>query len=339
MGNAPATNRYWRFEQHPDGSALSDAFSFQSEDCPQPGDGEVLFRVAHISMDAGTRMWISPREDGYQPPLPKGTKMTGLAIGQIVESRHPDFTEGQWVRAFGQWADYSLVKPEESGLVAIDGAIKDVRQHLGILGMNGWTALAGIEEVGGAKEGDTVLVSAAAGCTGILASQIAKILGCKVIGFAGGPEKCRFLTDEMGLDMAIDYKAGHVSEQLAEVPGGIDIYFDNVAGPLLDDVLPNMALYGRIALCGLLAGYEGDQPLPGPNRFDQILMRRLRIEGFFSPDFAAERGADYSRRLRDWYDEGKLSLPLDITEGLENCVEAYGRLFSGANIGKVLVDV
>jgi NADPH-dependent curcumin reductase CurA len=204
--------------------------------------------------------------------------------------------------------------------------------------MNGWTALAGVEEVGAAKAGETVLVSAASGCTGMLAAQVAKNLGCTVLGLAGSAEKCRFLEEEIGIDRAIDYKRDDVGAALAELDEGVDVYFDNVGGPLLDAVLPNMALYGRIAICGLLAEYEEDAPIPGPARFDQILMRRLRVEGFFSPDFA-HRGPDYVARLRGWHEEGRLKLPFDVTQGLENAVKAYERLFSGANIGKVLVDL
>ncbi len=313
-------------------------FSLQTEPVPDPGEGEVLFRVEHLSMDAGTRMWLSPRTDGYQPPLPLGSKMVGLGIGRVVKSRHPDFRDGDRVRAFGQWADYALVTPETSGLVRIDEDIDDIRQHFGVLGMNGWTAYAGIIEVGKAAAGETVLVSAAAGATGLLACQIAKIIGCRVIGLAGGPGKCRYLVEEIGIDRAIDYKAGGVGEQLADEQGGINVYFDNVAGPLLDDVLPNMAHYGRVALCGLLAGYGEDNPMSGPRSFDQILMRRLTIEGFFSPDFA-DRGPEFIARLKQWYEAGQITMPFDQSAGLESCVAAYGKIFRGSNIGKVVVDI
>lgn len=283
-------------------------------------------------------MWLSPRTDGYQPPLPLGSKMVGLGIGRVVKSRHPDFRDGDRVRAFGQWADYALVTPETSGLVRIDEDIDDIRQHFGVLGMNGWTAYAGIIEVGKAAAGETVLVSAAAGATGLLACQIAKIIGCRVIGLAGGPGKCRYLVEEIGIDRAIDYKAGGVGEQLADEQGGINVYFDNVAGPLLDDVLPNMAHYGRVALCGLLAGYGEDNPMSGPRSFDQILMRRLTIEGFFSPDFA-DRGPEFIARLKQWYEAGQITMPFDQSAGLESCVAAYGKIFRGSNIGKVVVDI
>jgi NADPH-dependent curcumin reductase CurA len=179
-------------------------------------------------------------------------------------------------------------------------------------------------------------VSAAAGATGSLACQIGRILGAKVVGIAGGAEKCRYLTEELGVDMAIDYRGEDVEARLSEVPGGINAFFDNVGGPILDAVLPNMAHYGRVAVCGMVAGYDNDAPMPGPARFDQVLMRRLRIEGFFIPDFL-ERGAEFMPRLRDWLDAGRLAMRFDETEGLENVLVAYEGMLKGRNLGKAIV--
>ncbi len=229
--------------------------------------------------------------------------------------------------------------PALTGGVVLDETVTDPRQHLGVLGMNGWTAYVGITEAGRARPGETVLVSAAAGATGILAAQVAKIMGCKVLGMAGGAEKCRYLLDDLGLDAAIDYKAGDVEAALAAAaPEGINVYFDNVGGPLLDAVLPNMAHYGRIAVCGLLATYADGKPAPGPARYDQVLMRRLQITGFFSPDFAA-RGPEINRLMRRWLDQDRIQIPFDQTAGLENVLDAYARLFTGGNIGKVIVTL
>jgi len=182
-----------------------------------------------------------------------------------------------------------------------------------------------------------VLVSAAAGATGMLAAQIAKLLGARVIGIAGGARKCAFLTDELGLDAAIDHRRPDVEQALAAAaPEGVNVYFENVGGPLLDAVLPNMAHYGRIAICGLVANYAEQQP--GPRRFDQILSRRLQVTGFFSPDFV-HRGPELTARLRGWVAAGKLKMPFDVTEGLDRVLDAYARLFTGGNIGKVVVRV
>jgi NADPH-dependent curcumin reductase CurA len=333
-----AANRYWRLDDHPLGNNFTAAFSLQEENLPDPGPGQVVIHNQWLSMDAGTRMWITPRTDGYQPPLPLGSKMVGLCLGRVVASRDPDLAEGDLVRCFGQWADYALVDPAMSGLIKVDEDVSDIRQHFGALGLNALTAWAGLVEVAKVQPGETVLVSAAAGATGSLACQIARNLGCTVIGIAGGPEKYRYLTEELGVAQAIDYKIEDVEAALAKLPGGINAYFDNVGGPMLDAVLPNMAHYGRIAICGLVATYDSDTPTPGPARFDQVLMRRLTITGFFLPDFL-DRAAGYLPRLREWLDSGKLVMRFDETSGLENTLTAYAGMLSGRNIGKVIVDV
>lgn len=329
-------NRFWRIARRPQGTDFASALTLAEEELPAPAEGQIVIRNALLSMDAGTRMWLTDRQDGYQPPLEVGTAMIGLVIGEVVQSRAAGFPEGTLVRAFGQWGDYSCVDAVMSGAIALDPAVADRRAWFGPLGMNGWTALWGIERTGAAKPGETVLVSAAAGATGILAAQIAKLLGCKAWGIAGGAAKCAYLTDTLGLAGAIDYKAGDVAAQLDAI-GGIDVYFDNVGGSLLDEVLTRMNHYGRIAVCGLLADY-GSAARTAPAEFDQVLMRRLRIEGFFSPDFMHE-GPALTARLRAWHEAGELVMPYDVTKGLENTLHAYARLFTGGNIGKVIVEL
>jgi NADPH-dependent curcumin reductase CurA len=331
-------HRYWRLDRHPCGRDFASAFSLQRETVPKPADGEVLIRADWLSMDAGTRMWVTPRTDGYQPPLPLGSKMVGLVLGRVVRSRAKGIREGDLVRAFGQWGELSLVRPELSDLRRMDETVGDAREHFGVLGMNGWTAYAGIVDIGQAKAGETVLVSAAAGATGLLAAQVARNLGCHVIGLAGSDAKCRFLVDQLQVDRAINYRNVDVAAELAKIDGGIDVYFDNVGGPLLDAVLPNMALHGRVAVCGLVATYDAPELPPGPRHFDQILMKRLTVRGFFSPDFAA-RGDEINRVMRAWMDEGRMLMRFDETRGIENVLIAYDRMFSGANLGKVIVDL
>jgi hypothetical protein len=330
------TNRFWRIDARPEGTHFSEALKLVEAAAPEPAEGEILIRNAMLSMDAGTRMWLTDRTDGYQPPLETGTPMTGLVIGEVSASRHADFPEGTLVRAFGQWADYSLVDPVMAGAVKLDPAVADRRAWFGPLGMNGWTALWGVEQTGAAKAGETVLVSAAAGATGILAVQIAKLLGCTAWGIAGGADKCRFLTDAIGIDGAVDYKADGVGAQLDAI-GGVDVYFDNVGGPMLDQVLTRMNHYGRIAVCGLVSDYSSGTRT-SPQEFDQVLMRRLRIEGFFSPDFM-DQGERLTARLKQWVDTGELTMPYDVTKGLENTLAAYQKLFTGGNIGKVIVEL
>ncbi|MFM6830911.1 MAG: zinc-binding dehydrogenase, partial [Novosphingobium sp.] len=247
------TNRFWRLDNHPQGNDFASALSLQSEDLAALGDGEVRVKVGWLSMDAGTRMWMSPRTDGYQPPLPLGAKMVGLVLGRVSESRDAAYPVGTLVRGFGQWADYATVVPAMAGLEALDESVADIRQHYGALGMNAWTAYVGVKEVAAVKPGEWLVVSAAAGATGSMACQVGRNLGAKVIGIAGGPDKCRYLTEQLGVDMAIDYKSEDVAARLASVEGGVHAYFDNVGGPMLDAVLPNMAHYGRVAVCGMVA--------------------------------------------------------------------------------------
>jgi NADPH-dependent curcumin reductase CurA len=330
-------NRYWRLNAHPDGHDFAGALSLEQQPLADPAPGQIVIRNRVLSMDAGTRMWMTDRTDGYQPPHPLHTAMSGLVMGEVIASRTDQFATGDWVRAFGTWSDYSLVDPVLSGAMRLDTTVADMRDHLGPLGMNGWTALWGIEQIGTAKPGEAVVVSAAAGSTGLLACQIARILGAEVYGIAGGGDKCRMLETHYGLAGAFDYRAGGLDRALATIPGGIDVYFDNVGGPILASVLANMALYGRVAVCGLIAEYTGDGNR-GPANFDQVLMKRLRIEGFFSPDFM-DQGARLTLRLREWVDAGHLSLPYDMTRGLENTLTAYTRLFTGGNVGKVLVEL
>ena len=220
----------------------------------------------------------------------------------------------------------------------MDESVSDPRQHFGVVGMNGWTALLGLQEVAKAQKGDVVLISAAAGATGILACQIAKIMGCRVYGLAGGAAKCKFLMESLKIDGAIDYKSADIEKELSEIEGGINVYFDNVGGPILDAVLPNMALHGRIAICGLIATYADSSTPKGPVRFDQILMKRLTISGFLCPDYF-ELGDRLTAQLKEWLEEEKVIMPFDVTEGLENMLVAYSKLFTGANIGKVIVDL
>lgn len=333
-----AQNRYWRLNARPNDMDFEAALSLETETLAAPPAGEIVIRNEWLSMDAGTRMWMSPRTDGYQPPLPLGSKMSGLALGTVVESAHAGFRPGDRVRAFGQWADYSVITPEASMLTRLDDPIEDPRQWLGALGLNAWTAYGGLVEVAKLREGEIVLVSAAAGATGSLACQIARNFGARVVGIAGGPDKKHFLLEELGVELAIDYKHEDVAAALAGLDGGVQVYFDNVGGTILDAALANMALYGRVAVCGLVSVYGQDGTAPGPAHFDQVLMKRLTITGFFLPDFI-EHAAGFTPILRRWHEEGRLNMRFDETQGLEHTLEAYRRMLSGRNIGKVIVDV
>lgn len=329
-------NRLWHIKSRPEGTDFGKALKLEEIPLQTPADNEIIIQNQMLSMDAGTRMWLTDRTDGYQPPLEIGMPMTGLVIGEVVASRNQNFPEGTLVRAFGQWADFSIVDPILAGAVKLDPLVKDKRAWFGPLGMNGWTALWGVEETGAAKAGETVLVSAAAGATGILAVQIAKLLGCPVWGITGGSEKCQFLTKTVGVNGALDYKSSDIGDQLDAI-GGIDVYFDNVGGPTIDHVITRMNHYGRIAICGLVSDYASGNRTR-PQEFDQILMRRLRVEGFFSPDFM-DQGERLTAKLKQWVDAEQLIMPYDVTSGLENTLSAYRKLFTGGNIGKVIVEI
>ena len=312
--------------------------SLVEEDIASPKDNKILIKTKIISMDAGTRMWMSDREDSYQPPLELGSNMVGVCLAEVVESDNPNFSKGDLVRGFGEWADYAVV--EADSFLKLEAGLDQEEAYLSVLGLNGWTAYVGVMEVGKPKEGETFLVSAAAGATGSLAGQIAKKAGCKVVGLAGSQEKCDWLVNDLGFDNAINYKTEDLDSALKDVcPNGIDIYFDNVAGDILNVVLQNLALYARIPLCGLIAQYnEKGSRMPGPENFDQLLMKRASITGFFCPDFLDD-GPKIEEIMHDWYIEGSLKFKADVTNGLENVLVSYKRMFNGDNIGKTLVKL
>jgi len=332
-------NRTWVLARHPDGRDFSRAVELVDAPIDTLRDGDVLIRNGLLSLDAGTRMWMNPREDAYMPPTPLGSPVIGMVVGVVEDSRHPDYRSGDLVRAYGQWSDLSVSRPDDTYVERVSWGLDDLRQHLAVFGPNGWTAYLGIAEYCQARPGETVVVSAASGVTGALAGQVAKQLGCRVIGITGSPAKCEWVTGVLGFDAAIDHRRGDVEGALrALCPEGVDVNFENVGGDILDAVLANMALFGRVGICGLIINYEHEELLPGPRRFDQVLMKRLRYIGFFSPDFYV-RGPEVNRIMRPWYEAGALRMEFDETPGLERTLEAYTKLFTGDKVGKSLVRV
>lgn len=330
--------KVWKLIARPDGTNFEEALVLVEENISDPVNGQIQIKLKIISMDAGTRMWMSDRQDSYQPPIDLGSSMVGVCLAEVTKSSNPGFKEGDLVRGFGEWADFANVD-SESFLVLEKGLDQD-EAYLSALGLNGWTAYVGVMEVGKPKKGENFLVSAAAGATGSLAGQIAKKAGCRVIGLAGSQEKCEWLVNDLGFDVAINYKIEDLDSALKKhCPDGIDIYFDNVAGDILDTVMQNLALNARIPLCGLLAQYnKKGAKLPGPDNFDQLLMKRATITGFFCPDFLDD-GPRIESMLSEWYKEGSLKFKADITEGLENVLISYKKIFTGENIGKTLVKL
>jgi len=332
-------NRSWVLAGRPAGNNYDECLRLDGKPIAPLQDGEYLLKSHVLSMDSGTRMYMTDREDSYQEGVPLGSAMVGTVIGEVVESKASEYAVGDIVRCYGEWADYSVVNPQMTYSAKIQNPVDDLKTYVGIYGANGWTAYVGVMDVAVPKAGETFVISAAAGCTGIMAGQLAKIAGCKVIGISGSDKKCALLENEFGFDATINYKSNDVSEELAKKAGdGVDIYFDNVGGPILDAVMPHMAIFGRIPICGLITSYVAEGRLPGPIHFDLVLMKRLRIEGFFSPDFYS-REQEINPKLMEWEKNNNLRLPFDVTSGLENTVTAYSKLFSGENVGKVVVEL
>jgi hypothetical protein len=330
-------NRYWKLASRPQGMVKVSDFEWAEGPVPEVKDGQVLVRNLYLSFDPTQRGWMEERPP-YTPPVPLGAPMPSLGAGQVVESKHPGFSPGDFVQGSVGWQDYFLT--DGKGLMPLSKVPPGVSLTLamGALGMTGLTAYFGLLDVGKPKEGETVVVSGAAGATGSVAGQIARIKGCRSIGIAGGKEKCAWLTSELGFDAAIDYKSEDVSARLRELcPNGIDVYFDNVGGEILDAALANLAMRGRVVICGAISQYNSKN-IEGPKNYLSLLVRRGRMEGFMVFDYFARAGEAVAE-LGQWVKEGKLRHRDDIQEGLENAPQTMVRLFEGGNVGKLLLKI
>lgn len=331
-------NRQWLLAARPTGMVKESDFSYRESAVPQLGEGEILVRNLYVSVDPAMRGWMEDRKS-YIPPVKIGEVMRAGGVGQVVESRNPDFKPGDLVRGMFGWQDYFAGKPAGAmGVIKIPPDLP-LTLHLGVLGITGLTAYFGLLDVGHPQSGETVLVSGAAGATGSVVGQIAKIKGCHAIGIAGGEVKCKWLTEEAGFDAAIDYKSENVEQRLRDLcPGGINVYFDNVGGDILDAALGLLAFNGRVVLCGGISRYNEASPPPGPKNYLSLLIQRGRMEGFIVLDYAS-RFEEGVRELAGWWREGKIKHVEDVLEGLENAPKALLRLFEGKNLGKQLVKI
>jgi hypothetical protein len=330
-------NRQWLLARRPEGMVSDEDFRLVSTPVPEPAEGEALVRNLYLSVDPTQRGWMAV--DTYLPKVKLEEVMRSFATGRVVASRSPALQVGDLVQGLFGWQDYAIVRPgKRSGPTVVPPGVP-IETSMSALGLTGITAYFGLLDVGRPKPGETVLVSGAAGATGSVAAQVAKILGCRTIGIAGGAEKCRYLTEELGLDGAIDHRKDNVARMLRTLcPDGVDVYFDNVGGPILDVVLLSLALRGRIVLCGGIAAYNDARPKAGPANYLALVSKRARMEGFIVLDYFP-RAAEAIGALSGWMKEGRLKDRVDVLEGLENAPAALRRLFEGANQGKQLVRI
>ncbi len=334
----PTVNRQWILTRRPVGDIGDGDLTLQDAPVPSPGEGEILVRNIYLSLDPTNRIWMSDM-DQYMPPVEIGDVMRGGTLGVVETSRHPNFKAGDIVLpGLGNWQDYTCVSGDAAGKVPTDLGVP-LDAWMSVLGMTGATAYFGLLDIGQPKDGETVVISAAAGAVGSIAGQIAKIKGCRAVGLAGSDEKCRWVRDDLGFDACINYKTENVLEALRrECPNGIDVDFENVGGEILDAVLTLINLRARIAICGLISSYNATDPVPGPYMFRNLLMKRARCEGFIITDYLPRIG-EAIQDLATWMAEGRLTYRTDIVDGLENAPQTVKRLFTGGNTGKLLIRI
>jgi NADPH-dependent curcumin reductase CurA len=330
-------NRQWLLKERPTGMVEPSNFEWRESEAPEPADGEFLVRNLYLSLDPAMRTWMTAMRS-YIPPVEIGDVMRGACVGRVVESRRDGFDAGELVLGTFGWQEYAV--SDGGGPIPVTKVPEGVppTMPLGVLGITSLTAYFGLKEIGKPEAGETVVVSGAAGATGSVAGQLAKHWGCRVIGIAGGAEKCSWLTDELGFDAAIDYKGENVSERLRELcPKGLDVFFDNVGGEILEAALGNLAWHSRIILCGAISNYNADVP-HGPRNYMNLLVRRSRMEGFVVFDYFP-RTDEAMTELVPMVMDGTLRHREDIREGLDKAPEALVDLYTGANKGKLLVKI
>ena len=332
---AETVNRQILLKSRPDGRPSLGNFELSQSRVPEPADGEVLMRIRYLSLDPYMRGRMNAGKS-YAKPAAIGEPMVGGTVGNVITSRDPRFSNGDVVLGFGGWQDYAVANG--AGLRKLDPAAAAVTTALGVLGMPGMTAYAGLTEIGKPQPGETVAVAAASGAVGSVVGQIAKIKGCRAVGIAGGPEKCRFVVEVLGFDACVDHRGADFAKALAAAcPSGIDVYFENVGGAVQQTVWPLLNDFARVPVCGLIAQYNATAPMPGPEMFS-VLRKRLTLRGFIVSDFAA-RQSDFLREAGEWVRSGRLKYREDVVEGLENAPAAFLGMLDGRNFGKMLVKV
>ena len=329
------TNRQVVLRRRPSGLVGPDDTEILTAPAPIPGDGEALLRTTYVGLDAAVRTWLND-QPGYLPPVALGEVIRAAGVGEVVESRCPAFSVGDIVTTLTGFQEYAIIRDDVFS-TPIPGE-SDQAAIMSVYGSGGATAYFGMMEVGRPKPGETVVVSAAAGATGSIAGQIAKIAGARVVGIAGGPAKCRVVVEDFGFDACIDYKNENIAAALkAHCPKGVDVYYDNVGGDVLNAVLGRLAPKARVVLCGVISSYlTGEHP--GPSNYVNLLAKTASMQGFNALEMW-DRFDEAFADLRRWGREGKLVHRETVLTGLESCVDALNGLFTGANIGKMLVSI
>lgn len=329
-------NQQYLLATRPVGAPTRDTFELVETDLREPGPGEVLVKVKYLSIDPAMRGWMNDAKS-YIPPVGIGEVMRALGVGEVVASQHPGFAVGDHVNGALGVQRYFLGEPK--GFYKVDPQQAPLPRYLSALGMTGMTAYFALLAVGQPKAGETVVLSGAAGAVGSVAGQIAKLKGCRVIGIAGGADKCRFLIDELGFDGAIDYKHEDVAAGLKrECPNGVDVYFDNVGGDILDAVLGRISVGARVVICGAISQYNNKEAIKGPSNYLSLLVNRARMEGMVVTDYV-QRYPEALREMAGWLASGQLKSREDIVEGLETFPDTLMKLFTGENFGKLILKV
>jgi len=339
------TNHQVRLAKRPDAAATREHWSFTTEPVGEPAEGGVLVKVLSLSLDPAMRGWLNDAKS-YIPPVQIGEVMRAGGVGRVVASRNPAFAIGDTVYGTLNVQEYMLIPQEEikrNGLVKIDLRVGTIGQWLNVLGMPGMTGYFGLMDIGQPKAGETVVVSGAAGAVGQTVGQLARLKGCRVVGIAGGEAKCKWVVDELGFDACIDYKAGEgaVRAGLKEhCPKGVDIYFDNVGGEILDAVLAKLARKARVIICGAISQYNNANSMPGagPRNYLSLLVNRARMEGMVVFDYA-DRYPVAIAEMAGYLKDGRMKSKEDTVEGLDTFPESLSKLFAGGNFGKLVLKV
>ncbi len=331
-----AQNKQIVLKKRPVGLPDKDTWKLIIAEVPKLKEGEFLIKCEYISLDPAMRGWLNDTRS-YIAPVQLDEVMRAGGVGKIIKSKNQDFKEGDFV--YGQTGVQQYAVTDGKGYHKIDPSLAPLPMYLGTLGMPGMTAYFGVLEVGQLKEGDAVFVSGAAGAVGSIVGQIAKIKNCTVIGIAGGAEKCNYIVEELGFDGAIDYKNDDIKAKIKEYfPKGIDLYFDNVGGEILDLALGRLAMHARIVICGAISQYNNTEAVKGPSNYLSLLVSRATMKGMVVFDYAKDYGKA-AQQMGQWILEGKLKSKEDIYEGIENFHETFLRLFSGEKLGKLVLKV